>query len=113
MLTDQEGYIFIKFVQILDAVKPTCHEQWMIRMEDGIESGNLVLGSQLEQQGITYISSVRTKNASKKTCHEQWMRSWLVGWLVGWISWHVNLCKLFNAKSVFTQIISSISNNPV
>ena len=30
-----------------------------------------------------------------------------------WVLWHINLCKLFNAKSIFIQIISSISNNSV
>ena len=31
----------------------------------------------------------------------------LVGWLVGWFGlWHINLCKLFNAKSIFIEIIS-------
>ena len=34
-------------------------------------------------------------------------------WLVVWVLWHINLCKLFNAKSIFIQIISSISNNLV
>ena len=33
------------------------------------------------------------------------------GSLVGWILWHINLCRLFKAKSIFIQIISSISNN--
>ena len=37
----------------------------------------------------------------------------LVGRLVGWVLWHINLCRLFNAKSIFTQIVSSISNNSV
>ena len=32
---------------------------------------------------------------------------------VGWFLWHINLCRLFNAKSIFIQIISSISNNSV
>ena len=32
----------------------------------------------------------------------------LVGWLEGWILWHINLCMLFNAKSFFMQIDSSI-----
>ena len=31
--------------------------------------------------------------------------------MVGWILWHINLCRLFNAKSIFMWIISSISNN--
>ena len=38
---------------------------------------------------------------------------WLVGWLVGCVLWHINLCRSFNAKSIFIQIISSISNNSV
>ena len=35
------------------------------------------------------------------------------GWLVVWVLWHINLCRLFNAKSIFMQIVSSISNNSV
>ena len=27
------------------------------------------------------------------------MLSRMVGWLVGWILWHINHCRLFNAKS--------------
>ena len=27
-------------------------------------------------------------------------------WLVGWNLWHINPCRLFNAKSIFKQIIS-------
>ena len=34
--------------------------------------------------------------------------SWLVGWFVCWVLWHVNLCRLFNAKSIFMWIICSI-----
>ena len=34
-------------------------------------------------------------------------------WLVVWALWHINLCMLFNAKSIFMQIFSSISNNSV
>ena len=37
----------------------------------------------------------------------------VVGRLVGWILWHINLCKLFNAESIFIQIVGSISNNSV
>ena len=29
----------------------------------------------------------------------------LVGWLVGWVLWHINLCRLFNAKSIFMKIV--------
>ena len=40
--------------------------------------------------------------------------AWKIGWLAGWLDlWHINLCRLFNAKSIFMQIISSISNNSV
>ena len=42
-----------------------------------------------------------------------WLVGWLVGRLVGWILWHINLYSLFNAKSIFIQVISSISNNSV
>ena len=31
-----------------------------------------------------------------------------ISWLVDWVSWHINLCRLFNAKSIFMQIVSSI-----
>ena len=27
------------------------------------------------------------------------------GWLVVWVLWHINLCRLFNAKSIFMQIV--------
>ena len=30
-----------------------------------------------------------------------------------WVLWYISLCMLFNAKSVSTQIISSVSNNSV
>ena len=35
------------------------------------------------------------------------------GWLVVWVFWHINLSRLFNAKSIFMQIVSSIPNNSV
>ena len=35
------------------------------------------------------------------------------GCLVGWVLWHINLCRLFNAKSIFMQTASSTSNNSV
>ena len=34
-------------------------------------------------------------------------------WLVAWVLSHINLCRLFNAKSIFIQIVCSISNNSV
>ena len=38
---------------------------------------------------------------------------YLIVRLVVWVLWHINRCKLFNAKSIFIRIISSISNNSV
>ena len=37
----------------------------------------------------------------------------LVVWLVVWVLWHIKLCRLFNTKAIFIQIVSSISNNSV
>ena len=34
-------------------------------------------------------------------------------WLVVWVLWYINFLKLFNAKSIFIQIISPISNDSV
>ena len=36
-----------------------------------------------------------------------------IGWLVVWVLWHINLCRLCNAKYIFIQIISSILKNSV
>ena len=37
----------------------------------------------------------------------------MIDWFVVWVLWYINLCRLFNAKSIFMQIVSSISNNLV
>ena len=29
----------------------------------------------------------------------------VVDWLVVWVLWHINLCRLFNAKFIFMQIV--------
>ena len=29
------------------------------------------------------------------------IQKWLVCWLVAWVLWRINLCRLFNAKSIF------------
>ena len=42
-----------------------------------------------------------------------WLVCWLGDWSVGWVLWHINLCRLSKAKSIFMQIISSISNKSV
>ena len=41
-----------------------------------------------------------------------WSDRILDGWLVVCILWHINLCRLFNTKSIFMKY-SSISNNSV
>ena len=46
-----------------------------------------------------------------KNEHRIWP-GWLFGWLF-WVLWHINLCRLFNALSIFIQIVSCISNNSV
>ena len=30
------------------------------------------------------------------------------GWLVVWVLWHINLCRLFNTKSIFMLIIAGV-----
>ena len=35
---------------------------------------------------------------------EMW-RQVEVGWLVGWVLCRIHLCRLFNAKSIFKQIV--------
>ena len=37
----------------------------------------------------------------------------MLSWLVVWVLWYINLCRLFNAQSIFIQIIISILNNSV
>ena len=31
--------------------------------------------------------------------------------IVGWVLWHINLCRLFNTKTIFMQIVSSVLND--
>ena len=31
--------------------------------------------------------------------------SYIIDWLVVWVSRHINICKLFNAKSIFMKIL--------
>ena len=53
-------------------------------------------------------------NTTNRCNYRPWielLQSW--DWLVGWVLWHNNHCRLFNAKSIFIHIKSSISNNSV
>ena len=36
---------------------------------------------------------------------DKFAKSFFNGWLVGWVLWHMNLCRLFNAKSIFMKIV--------
>ena len=58
---------------------------------------------------ISYDDNHYTTGTSK----EKKKIYYYLGWLVGWFLWYTNLCRLFNSKSIFIQIISSILNNSV
>ena len=47
--------------------------------------------------GLRFLSGPQSKNQSK------WKE--ISTWLVGWVVLHINLCRLFNAKSIFMQIV--------
>ena len=46
-------------------------------------------------------------------CNDAYACSGEVGWFAVWVLWLFNLCRLFNAKSIFMKIVSSISNYSV
>ena len=56
--------------------------------------------NQLSQISINTIKYVYI-NTNKNYIYIYMCVSVLVGWLVGWILWHINLSRLFNAKSIF------------
>ena len=47
------------------------------------------------------MKSVFTQCRSKNFKHYP-KRRWLV---IGWVLWHINRCRLFNAKSIFMKIV--------
>ena len=47
------------------------------------------------------------------SCVIEWVGHKCLYKLVSWVLWHINPCRLFNAKSIFMQMISSISNDLV
>ena len=52
------------------------------------------------------------KQSVYSTASVNWASSAVV--LVGWLGlWHINLCRLFNAKCIFMKIVSYILNNSV
>ena len=48
-----------------------------------------------------------TKNLMTNFCSrlEHCLICYHFDWLAGWVLWHINLCRLFNAKSIFMQIV--------
>ena len=66
----------------------------------------MVLGTAYSDVVVQDISHNATETYSSVV-------GWLVGWLVGRFLWHINIFRLFNAKSIIAQIICSISNNSV
>ena len=34
-----------------------------------------------------------------------WFELYIYWMLVGWVLWHINVCRLFNAKSIFMKIV--------
>ena len=51
---------------------------------------------------VQLISNKRVWHCEIMTHH---FRSKLLWWLVGWVLWRINLCRLFNAKSIFMKIV--------
>ena len=48
------------------------------------------------------------KRQTSKIPHEKiwtWLRKGNLKRLVGWVLWYINLCRLFNAKSIFMKIV--------
>ena len=105
-----------------------------LRPKKGCDTRSIFKGSSavLNSELLSYWlpnQGWRTKSAQLVT--HNWI-GWLVGWLVGWswiflcrrrfcfirlwfglVLWHINLCRLFNAKSIFIHINSYVSNNSV
>ena len=60
------------------------------------------------RNGICHIFLCQANNEKRKTTKDIFGLVWF-----GSVLWHINLCMLFNAKSIFMKIITSISNNLV
>ena len=54
---------------------------------------------------VIYMNS----GSNKKGSYSNHFANMII-WLVVWVLWQVKFCRLYNAKSVFLQIIRSISN---
>ena len=66
---------------------------------------------------------MKTKFAKKKDNNSKYMTKFPKEWILDnkvdffrvfcGVLWHINICRLFNDKFIFRQVISSISNNSV
>ena len=68
---------------------------------------NYTLSGDISQDERDLSCDERCANAKKKkqpSCGVVFVE-------VGWFLWHINLYRLFNAKFIFIQIISSVSNS--
>ena len=66
VLTDQQKFILISFVQALDAVERTCQELWLIVM-DGESQGKFMLSSHLHDERINFGHN--RKNTASLSLH--------------------------------------------
>ena len=71
-------------------------------MIDSLEKENAINGQHFAPELKQVRGAIKLKRRRKLKC-----------WLICWFLWHINLCGLFDVKSIFMQMDSSISNNSV
>ena len=79
---------------------------------------NILIFFLLYLLGVFLISLKRLDNAelfygNLTEYIERKKKTGLIYSLFVWVLWYINLCRLFNTKSIFIQMNSSISNNSV
>ena len=91
IMLSRQVSIFWVFGMTQPAIEPHLPDHWQTFYPLGQWTGQYICNSNKD-----YFISV-----TEHVC-----QSWR---LVGWVLWHINVCQLFNAKSIFMQIVSSIS----
>ena len=82
------------------------YESSKIRRRENVIFFFLLLNIWIYYIKIKSILKIWTILNSKTSPLSEWTYTcvsvvgWLVGWLVGWCLWHINLCGIFNAKSI-------------
>ena len=90
-----------------EQTNPTTYQTWSDWNVSWIEFKSCLLYYTILYYIILYCTLwcieliITVKNAENKVC------------LFVWVLWHINLCRLLNAKSIFIQVNNSISNNSV